>query len=97
MYAFLRNSVRRVFPANCLQLPRPTTAKTKTTMGRQLDKTQKAVAITLLENGHTQKLIEEIKLLWVQRTRIEYLVTLVHSMPRRLQLVIDANGDITKY
>ena len=40
---------------------------------------------------------EEIKKLWVQRTPIAYLRKLCDSMPSRLQQVIDADGNMTKY
>ncbi len=39
-----------------------------------------------------------IKILWIQRMEdSEYLKALVESMPRRLQAVIDADGNATKY
>ena len=40
---------------------------------------------------------EEIKKLWVQLTPLAYLRKLAESMPRRLQQVIDAEGNMTKY
>jgi transposase len=40
---------------------------------------------------------EEIKKLWVLNTSQEYLKKLSDSMPRRLQLVIEHKGEMTKY
>ena len=39
----------------------------------------------------------EIKRLWCLATPQDYLRTLSDSMPRRLQAVIDAGGEMTKY
>ena len=44
------------------------------------------------------QLQREITELWVLRMdNIQYLKNLVESMPRRLQAVIDGNGNLTKY
>ena len=40
---------------------------------------------------------EEIKRLWCLGTPRELLQKLSESMPRRLQAVIDAKGEMTKY
>ena len=42
-------------------------------------------------------LMEEIKKLWVQATPVELLQNLSDLMPKRIQMVLDANGDMTKY
>lgn len=42
-------------------------------------------------------LMEEIKKLWVQATPVELLQNLSDSMPKRIQMVLDAKGDMTKY
>ena len=42
-------------------------------------------------------LMEEIKKLWVQATPVELLQNLLDSMPKRIQMVMDAKGDMTKY
>ena len=53
-------------------------------------KNSKATSLTQLQ--------EEIAELWVLRMEnIEYLKNLVESMPRRLQAIIDGNGNLTKY
>ena len=44
-----------------------------------------------------KNLIEEIKRLWCLATPRDYLRNLSDSMPRRLQAVIDAGGEMTKY
>ena len=49
------------------------------------------------DTGSVPKLIEEIKKLWVQRTPVSYLKNLSDSMPKRLQLIIEGGGDMTKY
>ena len=49
------------------------------------------------DTGSVPKLIEEIKKLWAQRTPDSYLKKLSDSMPKRLQMIIDASGDMTKY
>ena len=43
------------------------------------------------------KLEQAIKEIWVQEITPEYCQKLVESMPRRLQMVIDAGGNTTKY
>ena len=43
------------------------------------------------------KLIKAIKEMWVKDMDAAYCKSLVHSMPRRLQRVIDAKGEMTKY
>lgn len=43
------------------------------------------------------KITEEIKKLWLTGISSEYFKNLSDSMPRRLQMVIDAKGDMTKY
>ena len=40
---------------------------------------------------------EEVKRLWCMGTPVELLKKLSDSMPRRLQAVIDAGGEMTKY
>ena len=44
-----------------------------------------------------QQLREEIKRLWCTGTPTEYLKKLSDSMPRCLQMVVDSNGEMTKY
>ena len=44
-----------------------------------------------------QQLWEEIKRLWCTGTPTKYLKKLSDSMPRRLQMVVDSNGEMTKY
>ena len=43
------------------------------------------------------KLIDELKSLWTSGLSHEYLKKLSDSMPRRMQMVIQAKGDMTKY
>jgi hypothetical protein len=43
------------------------------------------------------KLVEAIKMMWVQDMSLDYFQNLANSMPRRLQMVIDQKGEITKY
>ena len=40
---------------------------------------------------------EELNRLWIERTPLDYLRKLSDSMPRRLQLVLDNKGHMTKY
>merc|ERR1712080_628912 len=79
---------------------------------RQMTEKEKIVALTNLEDGWkindvdklqekqvTSVLIlqEEVKRLWCMGTPLEVLKKLSDSMPRRLQCVIDAGGEMTKY
>jgi transposase len=43
------------------------------------------------------KLVEAIKLMWVEDMAIPYFKKLADSMPKRLQMVVDAKGELTKY
>jgi hypothetical protein len=43
------------------------------------------------------KLMEAIKMMWVKDMRLDYSQKLSDSMPRRLQMVIEAKGQMTKY
>jgi hypothetical protein len=43
------------------------------------------------------KLMEAIKMMWVQDMSLDYFQNLANSMPRMLQMVIDQKGEITKY
>ena len=40
---------------------------------------------------------QEITKLWCERTSVEYCRALVKSMPKRMQQVIDCQGEMTKY
>ena len=40
---------------------------------------------------------QEITKLWCKRTSVEYCRALVKSMPKRMQQVIDCQGEMTKY
>ena len=72
---------------------------------RQMTEHQKIVALTNLEDGWkiqdvagcAPALQEEVKRLWCMGTPVELLKKLSDSMPRRLQAVIDAGGEMTKY
>ena len=44
-----------------------------------------------------RRLISTIKTMWEMDMDIEYFRKLANSMPRRLQQVIEANGEMTKY
>ena len=54
-----------------------------------------------LKNDHTitslPKLIDAIKLMWVTEMDINYFKKLAESMPKRLQLVLENKGEMTKY
>ena len=80
---------------------------------RQMTEKEKIVALTNLEDGIGWKindvdqlqekqvasiliLQEEVKRLWCMGTPRE-LLKVSDSMPRRLQCVIDAGGEMTKY
>jgi hypothetical protein len=41
--------------------------------------------------------VEAIKLMWVRDMGISYFLKLADSMPRRLQMVVDQKGEMTKY
>jgi hypothetical protein len=41
--------------------------------------------------------VEAIKLMWVEDMAIPYFKKLADSMPKRLQMVVDAKGELTKY
>jgi hypothetical protein len=43
------------------------------------------------------KLVEAIKMMWVQDMSLDYFQTLASSMPRRLRMVIEQKGKLTKY
>jgi hypothetical protein len=43
------------------------------------------------------KLMEAIKMMWVQDMKLDYFQKLSDSMPRKLQMVIEAKGEMTKY
>jgi hypothetical protein len=43
------------------------------------------------------KLMEAIKMIWVKDMKLDYFQKLSDSMPRRLQIVIEAKGEMTKY
>jgi transposase len=43
------------------------------------------------------KLMEAIKMMWVRDMKLDYFQKLSDSMPRRLQMVIEAKGEMTKY
>ena len=62
---------------------------------KRLTEVQKAVALTLLSEGWKQQDVADK--LWQERTPTSYLRKLSDSMPRRLQQVIDANANMTKY
>ena len=50
-----------------------------------------------MDTGSVPKLIEAIKLVWCTGIEEATITHLVESMPRRLQAVIDNNGEMTKY
>ena len=53
-----------------------------------------------LQNENTSSVphvIESLKKIWIKETTHETCLALAHSMPRRLQNVISANGEMTKY
>ena len=43
------------------------------------------------------KLTEAIRQLWIEDLKPDYLKKLSDSMPKRLEMVIAAKGDMTKY
>jgi transposase len=50
-----------------------------------------------IHTANLTDLLQEVKLLWVTATPVEYLRTLIDSMPRRMEAVIAKNGGMTKY
>ena len=49
------------------------------------------------QQGSSLEFVEAIKELWVKEISGEYCESLMYSMPRRLQAVIDARGGHKKY
>ena len=49
------------------------------------------------DTGSVPKLIEAIKEMWCTEVTVNYLKTLSDGMPKRLQLVLEADGEMTKY
>ena len=49
------------------------------------------------DTGSVPRLIKAIKEMWGHNMDAAYCKRLVHSMPRRLQQVIDHKGEMTKY
>jgi hypothetical protein len=41
--------------------------------------------------------MEGIKIVWVKDMKLDYFQKLSDSMPRRLQMVIQVKGEMTKY
>jgi hypothetical protein len=41
--------------------------------------------------------MEAIKMMWVKDMKLDYFQKLSDSMPRKLQMVIEGKGEMTKY
>ena len=75
--------------------PSSTRWRSSIMVNKRLTEVQKGVAHPLLSEGYKQQDVADK--LWRERTPTSYLRKLSDSMPRRLQQVIDANANMTKY